>query len=89
MTSSLYQLSVPFKFFNIVTSLNLQTSKSVGITEIYQATGYVTQHTSCLTQARINWEVAAGRASGIKMGGMMLMETMMIQMGWQPAQGSL
>jgi len=28
---------------------------------------YAIQHTWCLSQARINWRVAAGRASGIKM----------------------
>ena len=36
-----------------------------------QATGYASPYIWCLSQARINWEfgrVAAGRASGIKMG---------------------
>jgi len=32
------------------------------------ATGYASQHISCLSQARIKWEVAAGRVSGVKVG---------------------
>jgi len=36
----------------------------------YQATGYASQHIWCLSQARINWEGCAGRASGIKMVAM-------------------
>jgi len=34
-----------------------------------QATGYASQHIWCLSQATIYWESAAGRASGVKMGG--------------------
>ena len=33
-----------------------------------KATGYASQHIWRLSQARINWRVAAGRASGIKTG---------------------
>ena len=33
-----------------------------------QATVYASQHIWCLPEARINWEGAAERASGVKMG---------------------
>ena len=45
----------------------------VDVDDVNQATGYANQHIWCLSQARRNWEgwVAAGRASGVKMGAMM------------------
>jgi len=36
---------------------------------MYQASRYAIQDIWCLSQARINWESVAGRASGVKLGG--------------------
>ena len=48
------------------------------------STGYASQHIWCLSQA--SGRVAAGRASGIKMGGMMEVGHWLFWMEWHPAR---